>query len=90
MSVPMLARGACRWMPAVEHLVESSTSQARKVVVCCGCRANTEHQYSWASVPYGRNGTKLPLPVYLFCTVCRHSKDATEEWMTAHRSIPNL
>lgn len=85
MTVPKLARGACKWMPALEHLFDSSTTQARKKVVCCGCDNQVEHQHSWATVPYGRNGIRLPLPVFLFCGVCRVSKDATEEWMRSYQ-----
>lgn len=59
-------------MLAVEHSLSTGALRRpdRNQIVCCGCRVKVPYTESWALVPFGIHGNKLPLPSFLFCLSC--------------------
>lgn len=77
-------------MPSNQHLIMTGSSPIRTLVKCCGCSEKVAHSESWITKAFGRNGIGLPLPVYVFCVICKNSHDPTEAFMSAHGSLPAL
>lgn len=76
--------GGCKWITVYEHsnltLSERRTNVSE--ITCCGCKARVPYVEAWVSLPLGRHGNRLPLPVFLFCSDCTQ-KDATKAYQAA-------
>ena len=83
--IPDVARGACRWQMTLEHSFMTASGRRRDTVRCCHCRTKLPYSDSYVTVAYGHDGHTLPLPVFVHCSVCALTEDATELWMLAYR-----
>lgn len=77
--------GGCKWISTFEHarLTLSERKANAETITCCGCKAKVPYVDSWVTLPLGRHGNRLPLPVFVHCQNCAETKDATKAYQAA-------
>lgn len=80
-----LEQGGCKWLTTYEHAFQTGTRRvaASAEITCCNCKLRVPYTEAYVTVPYGKHGNRLPLPVFVHCYSCSLILDPQQAYQLA-------